>query len=156
MSARQTRTFLGTIREYYPKVLRLYFFLAFLSVVIGGMTLLRAKANVSELLLSVGEQVLVYDDALHQDRPRALLINGERMYVRSGLTSHPIGRVLDYYESRCKERDGQFEEQVREAVGRDLKVAGHDRSFFDGTIREQDGDRGFVVCLDLGEGRVTP
>jgi hypothetical protein len=143
-------------RSYAPKVLRLSLFL--MVVWAGAVVFLmhRARAQMSEAFMSLGVEMLRYDDVERQGETRTLHLNGQEIELATAITRHPLERVLDFYESRCKEHDGRFAEQIEE-LARGAAVPGElDGSPFDATLRSEDGNRGFVACLDTGDERLEP
>jgi hypothetical protein len=134
--------------------------ITFVLVVLAGAVVFfgyRARAQVGEVLLSLGAQMMQYDEARRQDEPRALFLNGERLSFASGTTDHEVSRVLDYYEARCAERAGHFAEQFRAvAASRGITDPEGDGDFFDGVLRAEEDDRGVVACLDMGAEAVAP
>ncbi|MCS6799543.1 MAG: hypothetical protein NZ898_13645 [Myxococcota bacterium] len=115
----------------------------------------RARAQLGELLLSIGAQLMRYPDARRQDAPRTLVLNGQRLRFASGTADHDLSRVLDHYEARCAERAGHFAEQLRALRGT-VQAPPGDGDFFDGVLRMQTAHRGFVACLDMGPDSVPP
>ncbi len=142
------------VKRCAPKVLRLS---AFLVCVYAGVLLVvghHARAQVGEVLFGMGEEMLRYEGAHRIDAPRTLVLNGQPIRLASAVTRHDLDRVLDWYEARCTEHDGELGEQIREIVEGNPEIDDVDSSLFDATLREQDGGRGFVACLDTGTERL--
>lgn len=115
----------------------------------------RARAQVDEIMMGVGAQMMRYEGARRQDAPRPLVLNGARILMASGSTAHDVERVLDWFEARCQERDGRLAEQIRELAGaNDIDDA--NPALLDATLRNDAGDRGYVACLDTGGERLDP
>jgi len=159
MAAKTTQPRFGTwswIRTYTPKMLRLTAFLAFAYVVALLLLGHQARAQVSERLMSIGVEMLRYEDAEHQQPPRTLRLNGQPIKLASGIARHPLGRVLDFYQAKCLERGGQLGAQMRELVSGHPEIAEVDESLLDPTMREEEGNKGYVACLETGSGRLEP
>lgn len=121
----------------------------FVGVVAAGWVYHRARAQVSETLMSLGEQMMHYADARTQDAPRDLVLNGETIRFSSGTAERSASEVLDFFEERCAESDGGLPEQVRalHEARPDLIDAPPDRGM---ALREDNGKRGYVACIDFG------
>lgn len=128
--------------------------LAFAAVVAVGGAYHRARAQLDEGLMDLGMRMMHYADATDQNAPRDLVVNGQVMHISTGTAAHGATRVLDHFEARCADADGELMEQLdqlqREHPG------DHDVSALEAPIiREQRGRRGYVACLDLGPTSVT-
>lgn len=127
--------------------------LSFAGLLVGGWAYHGARAQLSDRLMDLGGRMMVYAEARHQDAPRDLVLNGETLRFSSGTTGHTTQQVLDYYEARCAEVDGSLTQQMqalRDAhpeVDREVPRAP--------TMREDDGLRGYVACLDMGDEEVS-
>lgn len=150
------RALVQRIKQYAPKVLRLTAFLAFVYVVIVAIVAYQARAQVGDALFGVGEEMLRYEGAHRIDAPRTLLLNGQPIRLATGVTRHPLDRVLDWYESRCEEHDGELGEQLREITEGTPDPSDADTSMFDATLREERDGRGYVACLDTGREKLNP
>jgi hypothetical protein len=132
---------------------------AFVLVVYLGVMVFvyqRARAQLSEVLLSLGVEMLRYDDVEKHGETRTLHLNGQEIHLATAVTRHPLERVLDFYESRCMEHDGRFAEQITELSRGDAVPGEIDGSMFDATLRSEEGHRGYVACLDQGTERASP
>ena len=142
--------------EYLPRLARVG---ALLVVVFGGVFFFvghRAKADIHEVMLGFGAQMMRYDGADRQGTPRQIYMNGERMVLATASTTNSLDAVLDYYEQRCMKRDGGLEQQLLRASGATRPGAlPVDERAIDTTIRHDTGSRGYVACLDMGEGAVS-
>ncbi len=129
---------------------------AFLLVVLTlftGWRLHRARAQLDRALVQVGEQLMPYVRARRIDAPRGLLVNGERMFFVSGTTDDSVDTVLDYYEARCRKRDGRLVEQFYDIGKVDRSKIEWDHpgiGWIDGTLREGNEKVGYVACFDTG------
>lgn len=121
----------------------------FLGVVAGGWAYHRARAQVGESLMGLGEQMMRYADARAQDAPRDLVLNGETIRFSSGTADRTADEVLDFFEARCAESDGGLAAQVRalHEARPDVVGAPPDRTM---TLRDDNGRRGYVACIDFG------
>jgi len=144
------------VANYLPRLARVG---ALLFVLFGGVFLFvshRAKADIHEVMLGFGAQMMRYDGADHQGAPRQIFMNGERMLLATASTAHSLSAVLDYYERRCMARDGALEQELLRVSGATLPgVAPVDERLIDTTIRHDTGGRGYVACLDMGEGAIS-
>lgn len=138
------------VKHYAPKLIRLGLFLS--CVYLGLLLVLghEARAQVGESLFAIGEDMLRYEGAHRMDAPRTLHLNGQPIRLASGVTRHGLDRVLDWYEARCGERDGDIGEQLSELVDGHPQLGEVETSLFDATLREREEDRGYVACLDTG------
>lgn len=143
------------VTEYLPRLARVG---ALLVVLFGALFLFvgqRAKADLHEIMLGFGAQMMRYDGADRQGAPRQIYMNGERMLLATASTTNSLDTVLDYYERRCMARDGALEQELLRAVGATEPGAiPVDERLIDTTIRHDTGGRGYVACLDMGEGAI--
>lgn len=138
-----------------PKVLRV----TALFIVLGGVGLVltyqHARGQISERLLSIGAQMMMLGEAERQDAPRELLINGQRIYLSSGMASLGVSALLDHFERRCEAVDGELMERVSEALARHPDHPSVRRvESMSPVLRENDETRGYVACLHWGIGEV--
>jgi len=105
-------------------------------------------------MMGLGTELLRYEGAEFQDRPRTLRLNGESMRFASGTAPHSLAQVLDHYEGLCERRDGQLSEQVQVLLSRDGELEQPTRGWTSATLREESEHQGFVACLDMGEATV--
>lgn len=115
-----------------------------------------ARAHVDELALGAGAAMLRYAGADQVDAERTLVVNGLRIHVSSGGTKDAPREVLDFFHARCRERGIRFD--ARAATGRRAArlppwAGGLP---LDGVLRLDDGERGYVACLDLGGRHLSP
>lgn len=138
-----------------PKVARLMAFIAVIYV-IGSLFVVRAaNAEVEEIMLGLGAEMMQFPDATGSDEVRSLVVNGQTILFRTQVTERSMDEVLAHYEGACMQRDGRFAEQIAE-LQLDPRVGmgeGEPRDF-DGTMSANLEDRGFVACLDMGEDQV--
>ena len=143
---------LATYRTF-PKVLRLGAFILFVALAISGVSLHHARAQLSESLMNLGVDMLRYEGAEHQQEPRTLVLNGQPIQIATGYATHTVEQVLDVYESRCRDHDGELTEQLDEALSRTTHL-GFSSRLLDATLRANDEEHGYVACIDSGTERI--
>ncbi|UJR82147.1 hypothetical protein [Sandaracinus amylolyticus] len=127
----------------------------FLSLVWIAATLVAvraARADLDEVMLGFGAETMHLAEARQQSAPTALSINGAEILVSSGMDDRELDAVLDVFEARCRASDGHLHAQLERAGETEVAAGG----WLDGTLREDDDDRGYVACLDLGPEDVEP
>ncbi|MBX3250766.1 MAG: hypothetical protein KF901_26540 [Myxococcales bacterium] len=145
------RDHVRSLRAVLPKVGRLLGFLAVVYAVTLVFAARSASAEVDELMMGLGAEMLRFPDST-QGRVRELRLNGAPIQMMTGVTDKSLDEVLAYFEARCQEHDGGVAETVRgllEAEGAD--ALGLDARAMDTTLVANYGNRGFVACLDPGE-----
>jgi len=133
-----------------PKLLRLSVFVLFVWVVAVVWAANRVEAEVQEIMLGLGAEMMQMPDA-DTGRLRQMNFNGAPIQFRTSRTDKPMAEVLDYFEARCMERDGRLAEQLEELMVREPQLEGLDPSELDGTMRFDTSQRGYVACLDMGD-----
>jgi hypothetical protein len=73
----------------------------------------RARAGGLELAQSIGEPLLAYAGATHDQGLRTLVINGARLRMRTGSTPDSIDTVLDSHLAACRSSGAAPEPAVR-------------------------------------------
>jgi hypothetical protein len=146
-------SFRDRARRAWPtvqRVLRVAGFLAVVYVIALVLAARQAAAEVDELMLGLGAEMLRFPDST-QDEARTVQLNGVPIQMMTGITDRPIDEVLAYFEARCQEHDGGVSDAVRRILDQrnELGVAPSD---VDTTLTMNTGTRGFVACLDPGEG----
>jgi hypothetical protein len=122
---------------------------AFAGVLIGGWAYHRARAQVSDGFFDLGAQMMRYSQARHQDAPRDLMLNGQRIRFSSGTANKTAREVLDFFEARCQSVDGELMEQVETARAEHPDQHEVDEGASP-VLREESGTSGYVACLDMG------
>ena len=130
--------------------MRLAAFIGVLAAILVGWSLHSASAQLDELLLRVGDRMMVYDDARRQDERRALVFNGQELFMRSGTTEHDVDTVLTFYQQMCRQNDGRTLEQLLAMPGFESLPDDAETGFLEATRRHDAEDIGYVVCLDTG------
>ncbi len=145
------------VKHYGPKILRLSFFLALVYVGLLAVIGYQARAQVSEQMMSLGVDMLRYEGAEYQRAPRTMYLNGQAMKLSTGLAPQDLTYVLDYYESRCRDRSGHLGDQLLELMEGDPEIGEAEARVLDPTLREEDDDEGFVACIDtLSDEKLDP
>jgi hypothetical protein len=111
----------------------------------------------NEILMSLGAEMLRYPDALHQDRPRRIQLNGWPLHFSSGSTQQPVDRVLDYVHAKCREKNGNLADQLDKLIKKGRKAFDRNRyPLTDGVLRYGNEKQGFVACLATGGESFSP
>ncbi|MEM6954307.1 MAG: hypothetical protein AAF645_01425 [Myxococcota bacterium] len=134
-----------------PKLGRLIVFGAVVYVLALAFSVRQAQAEVEEILFGLGAEMMQMPGS-DESRLRQLTLNGATIQMRTGNIDAPMADVLRHFEGRCESRDGQFEEQLLALSDDFPELRDEDTSEVDATIVEQTESRGFVACLDMGEG----
>jgi len=150
MSAKSREGFFRRSLRLVPKLLRLAVFAVFVWVVAVVWAANRVEAEVQEIMLGLGAEMMQMPDA-DTGRLRQMNFNGAPIQFRTARTDKPMAEVLDYFEGRCQERDGRLAEQFEELMEREPRLEGLDPAELDGTMRFDTRQRGYVACLDMGE-----
>ena len=90
----------------------------------------RVRTNLDEAFLGLGPQLLKQPSAAE----RVLVLNGQRMRVRTGSSREPLSTVLDRFEAQCHTRDGIPSERAA-----------------DPTVRASNDRGGYVACIDVDD-----
>lgn len=121
-----------------------------------GVAVHHAHAYADEFVRDVGGAMLRYAGADQLDAQRTLVVNGLQVRVGSGGTPHTPRQVLDEFHARCRGRGIRFDAPppAHEAALAHLPFA----STFplDGVLRLDDGERGYVACLDVAGRQLSP
>jgi hypothetical protein len=137
-------------------VLRVSALVATVALVALLWTWQRAHAYGERVLTQVGEHMMRYAQAQHQNAPQELVINGSRFFLSTGNIEATVEDVLDHFHAKCNRRNGQLHDQWAEvAEARGVKVD-HYNSWFDGVFRGSQGRRGVLACLETGPARLSP
>jgi len=110
------------------------------------------RARGERAMLNVGEQMLLYADAIAQDSPRAVYVNGTVLRFSSGYADRPLSEVMAFFAGRCRPGGDLSDDlaalQRGEPVSDDGSSALDDALPFGGAMRGGDEHRAFVACLD--------
>jgi hypothetical protein len=134
-------------------MLRLTAFLVVCGAALAYLDYRSARASVMDHLLGIGQRMAPYlDDGRGTEGPRAVRVNGVRLFVAAGHTEHPPQFVRKWYLDRYAAKDDGLD-----AVGKDMKRRGmlpedmqalNELSF--GNDRQ-----GGVAALDFGEKKLS-
>jgi hypothetical protein len=118
------------------------------------------RADLDEAMLGFGAEMMRLDRARQQSEPAPLTINGARVSVSSGMSDASVDEVLDEVEARCRARDSHLGAQLEPGGEHGAVLAAEagieNAGVLDSTLRESDGERGYVACLDMGPDDVGP
>jgi hypothetical protein len=115
-----------------------------------------ARAYVDELALGAGADMLRYARADQIDAHRTIVVNGLHIRMTSGGTGDSPRRVLDLFHARCRARGIRLDANAPPAIPLPPRWPGVKALPLDGVLRLDDGERGYVACLDLGGRRLSP
>ncbi len=134
---------------------------AFIAVGLGATSLVairQARAQVHEGMRHLARQLMPYAEQGVIEAPRRVEINGESMYLAMGTTRDSVSAALDYYESWCDRRAGHVTESVAQvdqtAFGQLWTQGGRLGPRLE-MVREGDDSEGYVICVDVGERRLS-
>jgi hypothetical protein len=129
-------------------MLRLFAFLAVCGAVLAYIDYRSARASVMDHLLGIGQRMAPYlDDARSTEGPRAVRINGVKMFVAAGHSEHPPQFVKKWYLDRYASKDDGLD-----AVAKDMKRRGivpQDMQAFNELSFGND-KQGGMAALDFG------
>lgn len=145
----ESRVELPRWRRVARRVLIFGLVLGGVGLVVVGWAYRSATAQLDQTLTELGTQMMVYEHATHQDMPRQLVVNGQTLHLSSGTAARSLTDVLDYFEARCAEADGELTLQMQRLVSDHPEVGGDVPDA--PTIRRDDGRSGYVACIDLGD-----
>jgi len=108
----------------------------------------RARATVDAELLAGTQGLLGIPVAFEHGRPRALVLNGAQLEIRSGHSKDPLRTLLERATADCRRRSGRLH-------ARAMDIAAHAKrllpSLADGILRSEHAGEGLVACFDLGQ-----
>jgi hypothetical protein len=135
------------LRPGVSRALRMTLFVVLVAAAAGAVVLYRAEARLAAPLLDVGRQMSAY--AVPRDGDggaapgREIWVNGERAWVGVARRDEGVSRVLDHFESRCREGSFDLAGELVEGPG----LGAH----LDGVLRAENDGAGFVACVDAPE-----
>lgn len=122
----------------------------------------QARAQVHEGMRRLARQLMPYAEQGAIEAPRRVVINGESMYLATGVTQDSVPAALDYYEAQCARRGGRITESLSSAQRAQLAGATFNQLWAQAapgarleSMREGDDQEGYVVCVDVGEQRLS-
>lgn len=138
------------IASALPKLARVIVFAAVVYGIAMAFAVREARAEVEEIMLGLGSEMMHHPGA-EESRLRELRLNGAAIQMRTGWVTSSLEETLAFFEAKCQERDGRLAQQMAE-IGEQLpEFAEFDRGSVDGTLTMNEGGRGYVSCLDMGE-----
>ncbi len=155
MDSLRTRMAKQTISSRFRRLLAGASRVLLLLVILHGATFWlvtrSVKADIEQMLMGVGGEMMRYSDNTRQDAPRTFMLNGQNLKLSVGSTKDPLSVVLDEYETRCIKKDGGLSREFANAY----RKGGHpltdqQRRQGDAVLRQDGTGKGFVVCLDSG------
>jgi len=141
-------------RRWLRALLRAALLLAFVGVIAGGWVYHSARAQMDETFFGLGEQMMLYEYAAHQDAPRDLVVNGQTIKLSSGTTTRSMEDVLGFFEGRCAEADGDVALQMEQLLADHPEVSSERPPSSLPVLREQGARTGYVACFDMGEASI--
>lgn len=145
-----------TSQSLLARVTRLGAFLLFAQTLFTALAAHGVRAEVQDLMLSVGSQMMQVGERIGATTPRTLRVNGAQIRLRIQHTdAQTLDDVLDHFETHCRSRNGRFYEQLK--TGRTKgKLDEQGLGLLDGVLRVENDESGAVACLDVGEERGSP
>lgn len=138
-------------RPLVGKLIRLTAFLLVVGVASFAFLAYQTVANARRALSSFGETLITfYGEDAPPGPARALVVNGQALSFVTGTTDKSVDQVLDFYQARCRSRDGRFSDQLGELQRAGAVFPDVDDGLLDGTMRDDNGQKGFVACFDMG------
>lgn len=139
-----------------PKLVRLGAFLFFVQT-LGTLLMVRAvRAEVQDLMLSVGSQMMQLGERVGHSQPRTIRLNGAQVRLRvEHSPTLTLAQVLDLFEKRCREHNGRFYEQLEEQRS-ERALSDAQLDVLDGVMRVESERAGSVACFDVGDERGSP
>jgi hypothetical protein len=137
----------------FPKIVRLTTFLVVVGAVLGFVSYQRARGQLGEAMMSAGSQMMMLAEAEHQDAPRQVVINGQRIHFTSGMAPFAPTEVLDRFEARCEGANAGLMAEFSRIIAEHPDDEGAHRMEEIGApvLREQHGNTGYVACFDFGD-----
>lgn len=134
------------------KTLRVLAFASFVLALSGGLYVHRANSQMGEQLMEVGDLLMEYDRADHQDGTRTVLLNGQEMHFSSGVSHDDMHTVLEHFTSVCDAHDAGLVERFTTLP----RHYGHrSGAWLDPVYRLESPERGVVACLEMGEDEMS-
>lgn len=128
-----------------------------LSVALAIAVVLSAKAAMAradDAMMDLGRHLLALSEAGLGRGSRGVIINGQQLGLRVFSTEHDMETILDFYDGWCRGGLGSFATQEEQLFLVDESISqiapADDRSWRDMTMRDAQGDFGFVGCIKHG------
>jgi len=113
-----------------------------------------ALATMDQSMLELGRHLMTLADSGLGSKSKTVLINNQQLGFRVFSTQASMGEVLNFYDSWCRDGDGEFA-----ALDGDLEIrtqslsqppASRDRSWKDLGLRALDDQSGYLACIKHG------
>lgn len=130
--------------DHMKKVGRLLGYFAFVGLLSGVYCYRSARAEVGEKMFEVGKNLAQLSDLV--DTTHDFSMNGQHVYLSTGITDQSIEGVLDRYEKHCKDGGGVFSNLFKDAP-ENTEIP---NTFKMGIVREQKHDTGALLCMVKG------
>jgi hypothetical protein len=141
----------------FPKFVRLGCFLLFTQIMITLVVAHRVHADVQNLMLSVGSQMMQLGERVPAAPPRTIRLNGAQIRLRvQHVPGLSLSEVLDHFQARCRDTNGRFYEQLHGTRAHGTKLSPEQLGLLDGVIRVDAKQQGAVACLDVGAEKGSP
>ncbi len=144
--------------QHLPHATRLAAFVGLGLAVTSVAAMRQARAQMHEGMRHLARQLMPYAEQGVIESPRRVEINGESLYLAMGTTHDGVAAALDYYESWCDRRAGHVTESVAQsdssAFGALWSSGGRLGTRLE-MVREGDENEGYVICVDVGDRRLT-
>ncbi len=144
--------------RHLPHATRLAAFVVTGLAVTSVVAVRQARAQMHEGMRHLARQLMPYAEQGVIEAPRRVEINGESLYLAMGTTHDSVAAALDYYESWCDRRAGHVTESIAQADGSafgPLWSQGGRLGPRLEAVREGDDAEGYVICVDVGDRRLT-
>lgn len=136
---------LGWLKDRTTRTARVVALVVSFAAISFVLTYRYARAQVDESLIGLGSELMRYDGAWQTSEKHTIELNGAQLYMQSGLTDDAPSEVLDHFQSRCEMRDMNL---GAELAAHGIVDAPEDAEH--PTLRADDGQTGYVACLDSG------
>lgn len=131
--------------SHLKRVARLAGYMSVIGALSGVYCLRSARAEVGEKMLEVGQNLSHLSDMV--DTTHNFSMNGQHIYMSTGIIDQSVDKVLDRFEAHCKTGEGVFSKLLQDAPN----TEGMSPAFKMGIVREQKlNDKGALLCLTRG------
>lgn len=130
--------------------LRLSAYFGVLAVGAGMFTWSKAKAEVTNQAMAFGQDLLPILDLL--DHPQKITLNGEPIFVATGIGDASVKESLDRMEKVCTTGDATIFKDAYNKAPAELAALGINAN---GVIRREEANKGVVACIAKPNGGAT-
>ena len=143
------RLFARILKPRMAGAFRVLVLLAVVQAVAVALWLRSAHARASEMLLSVGAELMKIEGADPNQAARSIFLNGITVHLRAASTDRELHPVLDGFHALCRSRTGV---QAPQAVLDNLRrnAAKSASPVLDGVLRAESDSEGAIACVDTG------